>query len=289
MYLLVTFGDHKKKWMQKRKSWDRVAEWKRWCFISVISPLILCIYSGICGTDYPSFCFAIFSISWPRMRWSLWVKVQLKTAVDLKQKGKVVTKPTRAKVAFITQWSLWLGPRISLKPSHQTVYMLRLVNQEDRWNCSYCSCDSLICVYVSVHTVCVCVWWWCRVCECFVIFPGCTCSMFSLIGCLFLLLQNLLFPNQPQQPNSRFSVSPSGDLTISSVQRADAGYYICQALTVAGSILAKAQLEVTDGEGKLTPNFFHASTLQHTNTRLRATANVEKCIYGHIWFSPTCF
>ncbi|XP_034063106.1 roundabout homolog 2 isoform X4 [Gymnodraco acuticeps] len=58
--------------------------------------------------------------------------------------------------------------------------------------------------------------------------------------------QNLLFPNQPQQPSSRFSVSPGGDLTISSVQRADAGYYICQALTVAGSILAKAQLEVTD-------------------------------------------
>uniref|UniRef100_A0A671NY54 Roundabout, axon guidance receptor, homolog 2 (Drosophila) n=1 Tax=Sinocyclocheilus anshuiensis TaxID=1608454 RepID=A0A671NY54_9TELE len=58
--------------------------------------------------------------------------------------------------------------------------------------------------------------------------------------------QNLLFPNQPQQPNSRFSVSPSGDLTITAVQRADAGYYICQALTVAGSILANAQLEVTD-------------------------------------------
>uniref|UniRef100_A0A3Q2YXH9 Roundabout, axon guidance receptor, homolog 2 (Drosophila) n=1 Tax=Hippocampus comes TaxID=109280 RepID=A0A3Q2YXH9_HIPCM len=58
--------------------------------------------------------------------------------------------------------------------------------------------------------------------------------------------QNLLFPNQPQQPNGRFSVSPGGALTIASVQRADAGYYICQALTVAGSILAKAQLEVTD-------------------------------------------
>ncbi|XP_056612330.1 roundabout homolog 2 isoform X1 [Triplophysa dalaica] len=58
--------------------------------------------------------------------------------------------------------------------------------------------------------------------------------------------QNLLFPNQPQQPNSRFSVSPGGDLTITAVQRSDAGYYICQALTVAGSILAKAQLEVTD-------------------------------------------
>ncbi|KAG8450332.1 hypothetical protein GDO86_002835, partial [Hymenochirus boettgeri] len=58
--------------------------------------------------------------------------------------------------------------------------------------------------------------------------------------------QNLLFPNQPPQPNSRYSVSPTGDLTITSIQRSDAGYYICQALTVAGSILAKAQLEVTD-------------------------------------------
>ncbi|XP_039601803.1 roundabout homolog 2 isoform X3 [Polypterus senegalus] len=58
--------------------------------------------------------------------------------------------------------------------------------------------------------------------------------------------QNLLFPNQPLQPNSRFSVSQGGDLTISNVQRSDTGYYICQALTVAGSILAKAQLEVTD-------------------------------------------
>uniref|UniRef100_A0A7N4PHM1 Roundabout guidance receptor 2 n=2 Tax=Sarcophilus harrisii TaxID=9305 RepID=A0A7N4PHM1_SARHA len=58
--------------------------------------------------------------------------------------------------------------------------------------------------------------------------------------------QNLLFPNQPLQPSSRYSVSPSGDLTITNIQRSDAGYYICQALTVAGSILAKAQLEVTD-------------------------------------------
>ncbi|XP_078515094.1 roundabout homolog 2 [Lissotriton helveticus] len=58
--------------------------------------------------------------------------------------------------------------------------------------------------------------------------------------------QNLLFPNQPLQPSSRYSVSPTGDLTITNIQRADSGYYICQALTVAGSILAKAQLEVTD-------------------------------------------
>ncbi|XP_041067298.1 roundabout homolog 2 isoform X2 [Carcharodon carcharias] len=58
--------------------------------------------------------------------------------------------------------------------------------------------------------------------------------------------QNLLFPNQPPQPSSRFAVSSTGDLTITNIQRSDAGYYICQALTVAGSILAKAQLEVTD-------------------------------------------
>ena len=64
---------------------------------------------------------------------------------------------------------------------------------------------------------------------------------------IVFLPQNLLFPNQPQQPNSRCSVSPTGDLTITNIQRSDAGYYICQALTVAGSILAKAQLEVTDG------------------------------------------
>ncbi|XP_051846516.1 roundabout homolog 2 [Antechinus flavipes] len=58
--------------------------------------------------------------------------------------------------------------------------------------------------------------------------------------------QNLLFPNQPLQPSSRYTVSPTGDLTITNIQKSDAGYYICQALTVAGSILAKAQLEVTD-------------------------------------------
>ncbi|MEQ2174128.1 Roundabout 2 [Goodea atripinnis] len=75
--------------------------------------------------------------------------------------------------------------------------------------------------------------------------------------------QILLFPNQPQQPNSRFSVSPSGELTISSVQRADAGFYICQALTVAGSILAKAQLEVTDGERKILKGDFFPVQYQH--------------------------
>lgn len=66
--------------------------------------------------------------------------------------------------------------------------------------------------------------------------------------CFFHFSQDLLFPNQPAQAGSRFSVAQNGDLSITSVQRSDAGYYICQALTVAGSILAKAQLEVSDGE-----------------------------------------
>uniref|UniRef100_A0A668ASC5 Roundabout, axon guidance receptor, homolog 2 (Drosophila) n=1 Tax=Myripristis murdjan TaxID=586833 RepID=A0A668ASC5_9TELE len=58
--------------------------------------------------------------------------------------------------------------------------------------------------------------------------------------------QDLLFPNQPTQGDGRVSVSVNGELTITSVQRSDAGYYTCQALTVAGSIMAKAQLEVAD-------------------------------------------
>lgn len=75
-------------------------------------------------------------------------------------------------------------------------------------------------------------------------------------------LQNLLFPNQPSQGDSRVSVSVNGELTISSVQRSDAGYYICQALTVAGSIMAKAQLEVADGEDRHSDTDRMRSSLQ---------------------------
>ncbi|XP_014341142.1 roundabout homolog 3 [Latimeria chalumnae] len=56
----------------------------------------------------------------------------------------------------------------------------------------------------------------------------------------------LLFPSQPPQPLGRFSVSLSGELTITDVQTGDSGYYMCQAISVAGSILAKALLEVED-------------------------------------------
>ncbi|XP_072850122.2 roundabout homolog 1 isoform X1 [Pogona vitticeps] len=58
--------------------------------------------------------------------------------------------------------------------------------------------------------------------------------------------QNLLFSYQPPQSSNRFSVSQTGDLTITNVQRSDVGYYICQTLNVAGSITTKAYLEVTD-------------------------------------------
>ncbi|XP_019345707.2 roundabout homolog 3 isoform X4 [Alligator mississippiensis] len=58
--------------------------------------------------------------------------------------------------------------------------------------------------------------------------------------------QILLFPSQPPQSMSRFSVAPSGEMTIRDVQTADSGYYMCQAISVAGSILAKALLEVED-------------------------------------------
>ncbi|MEQ2172274.1 Roundabout 1, partial [Goodea atripinnis] len=49
-------------------------------------------------------------------------------------------------------------------------------------------------------------------------------------------------------PSSRFSVSQSGDLTITDAERSDMGYYSCQALNIAGSVITKALLEVTDGK-----------------------------------------
>ncbi|KTG42229.1 hypothetical protein cypCar_00005338 [Cyprinus carpio] len=56
--------------------------------------------------------------------------------------------------------------------------------------------------------------------------------------------QVLLFPSQPPSQSGRFSVSLSGELTITDVHSEDSGYYICQAISVAGSILTKALLEV---------------------------------------------
>lgn len=58
----------------------------------------------------------------------------------------------------------------------------------------------------------------------------------------------LLFPGQPPSQSGRYSVSMSGELSISDVHSEDSGYYICQAISVAGSVLAKALLEVETGE-----------------------------------------
>lgn len=63
--------------------------------------------------------------------------------------------------------------------------------------------------------------------------------------------QILLFPIQEPSQSGRFSVSLSGELTITGVQVEDSGYYICQAISVAGSILTKALLEVESGERSL--------------------------------------
>lgn len=67
---------------------------------------------------------------------------------------------------------------------------------------------------------------------------------------MFSLLQILLFPIQEPLQSGRFSVSLSGELTIADVRVEDSGYYICQAISVAGSILTKALLEVESGECK---------------------------------------
>lgn len=68
---------------------------------------------------------------------------------------------------------------------------------------------------------------------------------------LSFLFQILLFPIQEPSQSGRFSVSLSGELTITDVRVEDSGFYICQAISVAGSILAKALLEVESGEFEL--------------------------------------
>lgn len=95
----------------------------------MISPLILCIYCEMCGVDYP----LLFSHSKDKLCYIRYkvnsygvVSVGKRAAQNccgIEAERKVVMTPTRAKVAFITQWSLWLGPGISMKPSHQTVYI----------------------------------------------------------------------------------------------------------------------------------------------------------------------
>ncbi|KAM9801671.1 roundabout homolog 2 [Neosynchiropus ocellatus] len=66
--------------------------------------------------------------------------------------------------------------------------------------------------------------------------------------------QMLLFPGQPPSQSGRYSVSMSGELTIADVHPEDSGFYICQAISVAGSVLTKALLEVEGGpSGRIPP------------------------------------
>lgn len=46
-------------------------------------------------------------------------------------------------------------------------------------------------------------------------------------------------------------------MTISEVQRSDSGNYLCQAISVAGSVLAKARLEVEEGESHCSRQWGH--------------------------------
>ena len=75
----------------------------------------------------------------------------------------------------------------------------------------------------------------------------------------------------------------NGELTISSVQRSDAGYYICQALTVAGSIMAKAQLEVSDGKATHTHTLTHTHTHTHTHTDWLTDSKLLSIQCSNIW------
>uniref|UniRef100_A0A8C8DHT9 Uncharacterized protein n=1 Tax=Oryzias sinensis TaxID=183150 RepID=A0A8C8DHT9_9TELE len=66
--------------------------------------------------------------------------------------------------------------------------------------------------------------------------------------------QMLLFPGQPPSQSGRYSVSKSGELTITDVHPEDSGFYVCQAISVAGSVLTKALLEVEGGpSGRIPP------------------------------------
>ncbi|XP_078787176.1 roundabout homolog 3 isoform X4 [Oryzias latipes] len=76
--------------------------------------------------------------------------------------------------------------------------------------------------------------------------------------------QILLFPIQEPSQSGRFSVSLSGELTIADVHVQDSGYYICQAISVAGSILTKALLEVESTPSDRVPPIIRQGPANHT-------------------------
>uniref|UniRef100_A0A3Q3W7V0 Roundabout, axon guidance receptor, homolog 1 (Drosophila) n=1 Tax=Mola mola TaxID=94237 RepID=A0A3Q3W7V0_MOLML len=76
--------------------------------------------------------------------------------------------------------------------------------------------------------------------------------------------ESLLFSYQPPQPFSRLSVSQTGSLTITNIQHSDEGFYSCQALNIAGSVITKALLEVTDSGSDHPPPVIKQGPLNQT-------------------------
>ncbi|XP_022530457.2 roundabout homolog 3 isoform X2 [Astyanax mexicanus] len=79
--------------------------------------------------------------------------------------------------------------------------------------------------------------------------------------------QMLLFPGQPFSRAGRYSVSMSGELTIRDVHSEDSGYYVCQAISVAGSVVSKALLEVKAGPSDLVPPIIRQGPANQTLAR----------------------
>ncbi|KAK4809408.1 hypothetical protein QYF61_009663 [Mycteria americana] len=92
--------------------------------------------------------------------------------------------------------------------------------------------------------------------------------------------QTLLVPGQPPHPTGRFSVSPGGAITIADVQPADAGYYLCQAISVAGSVLAKARLEVEEVPAQHRPPVIRRGPANRTVLPVGATARLPCWVWG---------
>nr|XP_023690597.1 roundabout homolog 3 isoform X2 [Paramormyrops kingsleyae] len=92
--------------------------------------------------------------------------------------------------------------------------------------------------------------------------------------------QILLFPSQPPSQSGRFSVSLSGELTIADVRSEDSGYYICQAISVAGSILTKALLEVENAPSDRIPPIIRQGPANQTLS-LGATAQLHCHVMGN--------
>uniref|UniRef100_A0A673WX64 Roundabout, axon guidance receptor, homolog 3 (Drosophila) n=1 Tax=Salmo trutta TaxID=8032 RepID=A0A673WX64_SALTR len=92
--------------------------------------------------------------------------------------------------------------------------------------------------------------------------------------------QILLFPIQEAAQSGRFSVSLSGELTITDVHSEDSGYYICQAISVAGSILTKALLEVESASSDRVPPIIRQGPANQTLAP-GSTANLQCHVMGN--------